>query len=137
MQIFPLNAYTEVHVSETTTFCLAYADQEWGQGVRTSSLKNHKNIGIPSNTGPATKPAFNVGPSSARQRNAISTFQWRFAGGPMLARFWSYLDPLSPHQLKNVVNVGPTLTKLSGSAHVWFEASSTSKLCLCRQRRHW
>ena len=41
-------------------------------------LKNHKNIGFPSNTGPdtlknhmATKPAFNIGPSSARQRNAI------------------------------------------------------------------
>ena len=37
-------------------------------------LKNHKNIGFLSNTGPgplATKPAFNVGPTSARQRNAI------------------------------------------------------------------
>ena len=41
-------------------------------------LKNHKNLGFLSNTGPdplknykATKPAFNVGPPSARQRNAI------------------------------------------------------------------
>ena len=40
-------------------------------------LKNHKTIEFSSNTGPdtlkipATKPAFNVGPSSARQRNAI------------------------------------------------------------------
>ena len=41
-------------------------------------MKNHKNIGFLSNTGrdpmenhKATKPAFNVGPSSARQRNAI------------------------------------------------------------------
>ena len=41
-------------------------------------LKNHKNIGFLSNTGldplknyKATKPVFNVGPSSARQRNAI------------------------------------------------------------------
>ena len=48
-----------------------------GQGVRTP-LENHKNIGFLSNTGPdplknhkATKPAFNVGPSSAFQRNAI------------------------------------------------------------------
>ena len=39
-----------------------------GQGVRTP-LKNHKNIGFLSNTGPgplkyhrATKPAFNIGP---------------------------------------------------------------------------
>ena len=37
-------------------------------------LKNHKNIGFLSNTGPgplATKPAFNVGPTLARQRNDI------------------------------------------------------------------
>ena len=40
--------------------------------------KNHKNIGFPSNTRPnprknlkVTKPAFNVGPSLVRQRNAI------------------------------------------------------------------
>ena len=47
-------------------------------GGPTSTLKNHENIGFLSNTGPdplknhkATKPAFNVGLSSARQRNAI------------------------------------------------------------------
>ena len=41
-------------------------------------LINHKNIGFLSNSGPdplknyeATEPAFNVRPSSARQRNAI------------------------------------------------------------------
>ena len=41
-------------------------------------LKNHKIIGFLSNTGldsaknhKATKPAFNVGPSSAHQQNAI------------------------------------------------------------------
>ena len=41
-------------------------------------LKNYKNIGFLSDTGldhlknhKATKPAFNVGPTSARQRNAI------------------------------------------------------------------
>ena len=41
-------------------------------------LKNHQNIGFLSNTGPdplkkhkATKPAFNVGPSKARQPNSI------------------------------------------------------------------
>ena len=50
------------------------------QGVRTlpSPLKNYQNIGFLSNTGPtppknhkATKPACNVGPSSAPQPNAI------------------------------------------------------------------
>ena len=47
------------------------------QGVRTP-LKNQKNMGFHSNTGPdplkkhkATKPAFNIGQPSARQRNAI------------------------------------------------------------------
>ena len=41
-------------------------------------LKYHKNIGFPSNTDPdplkihnGTKPAFNVGPTSTSQRNAI------------------------------------------------------------------
>ena len=56
--------------------------------------KNHKNIGFSSKTGPdplnkikkATKPAFNVGPSSTRQRNAIYIYIWRIAGGPMMAR---------------------------------------------------
>ena len=57
------------------------ADPEGGGGVAgpdPSPLKNHKNIGFLSNTGPdplknhkATKPAFNVGQSLARQRNAI------------------------------------------------------------------
>ena len=54
-----------------------YADPEGGGGGGTP-LKNHKNIGFLSNSGPdalknyeATEPAFNVGPSSAHQRNAI------------------------------------------------------------------
>ena len=48
-------------------------------------LENYKTIVFLSNIGPdhlknnkATKPAFNVGPSS---------FKWRFAGGPLMARF--------------------------------------------------
>ena len=56
-----------------------YADLEGGGGGRTPPpLKNHKNIGFLSNSGldpmknyKATKPAFNVGPSSARQQNDI------------------------------------------------------------------
>ena len=68
---------------------LQYGDQVWyyerphgriqrgGRGSG-SPLKNKKNIGFLSNSGPdplknyeATEPAFNVGPSSAYQRNAI------------------------------------------------------------------
>ena len=61
-----------------------------GGGDRGSgpSLKNHRNIGFLSNTGPdplinhkATKTAFNVG----QHRPASETpFKWRFAGGPMM-----------------------------------------------------
>ena len=56
-------------------------------------LGHHKNIGFISNTTPiknhkATKPAVNVGTSSARQRNANGVSpDWRFAGGPMMTRF--------------------------------------------------
>ena len=47
-------------------------------------------------------------------------FKWGFAGGPMIARLKWYLDPSSPHQLKNkVVKVEPPLTKLSGSMHAF------------------
>ena len=55
------------------------ADLKVGEGVRTPPpQKSQKNIGFLSNTcsdplkkHKATKPAFNVGPTSARQRNAI------------------------------------------------------------------
>ena len=64
-------------------------------GVRrlsgTPPLKNHKNIGFLSNTGPdplknhkTAKPAFNNGPP----------FKWRFTGGPMMTRNQWYLNPL-------------------------------------------
>ena len=36
-----------------------------------------------------------------------------------MARFKRYLDPLSLHQLKNVVRVGHPLTKFFGSALEW------------------
>ena len=54
------------------------------------SPENHK----------ATKPAFNVGPSSARQQNAISmAFCWRTDDGPFIA-FLSSI-PLSLKKLSN------------------------------------
>ena len=67
-------------MNANTIHFVACADPEGGgggQGLR-APLKNQKNIGFLSNTGPdslknqkASKPAFNVEPSSARQRNAI------------------------------------------------------------------
>ena len=88
----------------------ACADAE-GEGLGSHLPgKITKLVGFLSNTVPdplknnkATKPAFNVEPSSARQRNAIKL---RFAGGPIMARLKWYLDPLS-HQQKNPSNLDP------------------------------
>ena len=71
-----------------------------GQGVRIPPEK-HKNIRFLCNTGPdplknykATKPAFNVWPSSARQRDAISlAFRWRADDGLIKAVFGSSVAP--------------------------------------------
>ena len=97
------------------------------RGGRGSGLPPEKitNIGFLCNTGPdplknhkATKPAFNVGPSSARQRNAISmAFNWRADDGPIKAVFGSSIPHQLKKQKKNVIKFGPPLTKLSGSAH--------------------
>ena len=77
-------------------------------------MKNHKNIGFLSNTGrdplknqQASKPVFNVGPSSAH------LFRWWAGDCPLIVVFES------SHQLKNkkkIVKAGPP-TKFSGSAH--------------------
>ena len=60
-----------------------------GAGVRPPSPENHKIIGFLCNTGPdplknqkATNPAFNVGQHLPASE---TPFQWRFAGGPMVA----------------------------------------------------
>ena len=70
--------------------------QRRGPGVW-APLKNYKNIGFLSNSSPdplknyeATEPAFNVRPSSARQRNAIlMAFRWREDGVPLIVVFRS------------------------------------------------
>ena len=88
-------------------------------------MKNHKAIGFLSNTGPdpmknhkATKPNSILGHLRPTRE---MPFTWHFPGGPMMARFEWYLDPLSSHQLKKQqqknFRAGPPLTKLSGSAH--------------------
>ena len=76
------------------------------RGVQTPPLKNHKNIGFLCNTVPdplknhkATKPAFNGGPSSARQGNTIEmAFLLRADDGPFIAVFGSYI-PLSTKKM--------------------------------------
>ena len=75
--------------------------------------KIKKNIGLIHNTGPdlpknhkATKPAFKVGPSSARQRNGIKmAFRWWADDGPFKVIFGSSSTK------NNIIKVGPTQTK--------------------------
>ena len=90
-------------------------------------MKNHKNIGFLTNTGPVPlkthKMLGHVGPSSARQRNAIAmAFRWRTDDGPFISVL--YLDPLSSYQLKMIIIIkkrsqicAPLLKNRSRSAH--------------------
>ena len=93
--------------------------------------KNYKNIGFLCKTGmdplqnhKATQAAFDVWPSSARQRNAIyMAFHWRADDGLFIAVFGSYSPSSTKKKThkkqnkKNVIKFGPPVTKLSGSAH--------------------
>ena len=111
------------------------------------TLKNHKNLvcrqywsGSPKNH-KATKPEFNVGPSSARQRNAIQmAFRWQADDGLLLVVFGSSLlnqkkkkKPLSKLDplLKNLMD--PRMT-----AQYWLAPKNTSrrdKLFVCPGRK--
>ena len=87
-------------------------------------LKNHKNIGFLSNSGPdplknyeATEPAFNVGLSSAPQPNAIlMAFCWRADDGLLIVVF-GHFHPSSTKKQPRCQSWTP-LTNFSGSAHV-------------------
>ena len=78
-----------------------WADPEVGQGVRTSPppLKNHKNIGFHSNTGPDPLKKKTYGYQASIKCWAIIDTP---GGGPMLARILWYLDPLSSQQKKKL-----------------------------------
>ena len=66
-----------------------------------------------------TKPAFNCGSLSARQRKAIlMAFCWRSNDGLLIVIFGSSLSSsIKEKQNKKHVKDGPPLTKLSGFAH--------------------
>ena len=76
---WPFSRHNGLFIFELLDKTTPWADPEWGQGIQTPPpLKNYKNTGFHSNPGPdplknhkAAKPGFNVGPSSARQLNAI------------------------------------------------------------------
>ena len=82
-------------------------------------LKNHKSLGFLSNSGPdllknykATKPAFYVGPSSARKRNAsLMAFCLWADDGPHIVVFGSSLPSSTKRHYKKVVKSGSPPTK--------------------------
>ena len=83
------------------------ADPEGG-----TPLKNQKNLGVSSNTGldplkmAATKPAFNFGPSSARQRNHhLMAFCRRADDGTLIVVLGSSL-PSSTKRKKGTGSIG-------------------------------
>ena len=78
----------------------------WGAGHADPPppLNNHKNIGFLSNTGPDPQKITKL-PSQHLMLGhhwpvlvSGTPFKWRFAGGPMMARFKCFLESLSPHQ---------------------------------------
>ena len=69
-------------------------------------LNNHK----------ATKPAFNVGPSLARQRNAIEmVLRWRADDDTLCSGIWT---PSPTYKRRKRCQSWSPLKQLSGSAHV-------------------
>ena len=80
------------------------------QGAGTPSLKNHKYIGVRSNTIPdplkkSTKLPSQLSMLSHYRPASETPLKWRFASGPMVVCFLWYLDPLSPSSKKNAVKV--------------------------------
>ena len=81
---------------------LLHAPIQRGGGQGVAPLKNLNYIGFLCNTGPdplkkqeATKPAFNVGPTLARQLNTIKmAFCWQDDDGPFIAVFGSSIPSL-------------------------------------------
>ena len=95
--------------------------QRGGQGVRTP-LKNHKNIGFPSNIDPDPLKITKL-PSQHLMLGITGTpAKHHLNGVALTGRWWPTLSGipiLSPFQsTKKNVSVGPPLTKLSGSVHV-------------------
>ena len=97
-----------------------------GGGGPDPHLQNNKNIWFPSNTGPDTLKKSQsyqasiqcwaiIGPPAKRHSNGVSLAgQW----WPTFRGIW--IVPPLINLKKNVAKVGPPLTKLYGSAHVYW-----------------
>ena len=101
----------EILFSQTMKAC---ADSEGGGAGGTGPpppLKNHKNIGFPSNIDPTKLPGQH---SFVGHYHISMAFRWRADVCPLLVAFRS--SPCHQKKKKDAC-VGPPLTKLSGSAH--------------------
>ena len=94
--VYKIRQQNNSDIPNQTPRFVACANPEWGAwGPDPTPLKNHKDIGFRGNTGPdplkfhkANKTAFNRGPLSARQRNAIEmAFRWRADDNPLIVAF--------------------------------------------------
>ena len=91
-------------------------------------MKNHKNIGFSSNTVPDSLKNRSYQASiqcwgiiGTPVKRHLMAFRWRAHDGPLIVVLGSSLPSSTKKKTKkNVVKVGPPLTKLSGSAHGQF-----------------
>ena len=109
--------------------------QRGRQGVRTP-LKNHKNVGFLAKLVQILEKITKL-PSQhsmlGYHRPASETpFKWRFAGGPMMALFKCYLDPLSSHQKTNK----QTKIKQKKACQSWTPSGKTFWIRACRPRTY-
>ena len=99
--------------------------------IQSGDLENQKNIGFRSNTCPeplkVTKLSSQHSMLGYHRYASETPFKWRFAGGPMMARLYWYLDPPSfikeTKRKKNCQSWTPS-DKTSGSAHFYFNIFS-------------
>ena len=96
----------------------------WGTGGP-DPPENHKKLRFLSNTGlldplEITKLPSHHSMLGHHQHTSKTPSKWCFAGGPMMAAYsgiWIFPPLKLKKQQKKTVTAGPTLTKLSGSAH--------------------
>ena len=97
------SAYKYQHDNGGKTKVETCADPEGVTGGPDPPLKDHKNIGFLSNTGPdslkITKLPSQHSMLVHNRHDSDTPFQWHFADAPMMARSKCYVDRLSPHQL--------------------------------------
>ena len=114
--------YNTVHSTARIDQQMHARIQRGWQGVRTHPpLKNYKNIGFLSNTGPDPLKLTKLPSQHSMLGHHRHASETPFNGVSLAGRWWPVYICIwiihSLHQQKKNVNVRPPLTKLSGSAH--------------------